>query len=126
MLRVLTAKQQKALTALLNNRTQEEAAKAAGIAPRTLRNYLSDTDFKQEYIKRCSEMVSDATRQAQQGLCPSINALRAIVDDAEQPPTARIQAARILIDTSVKLTEIYDLQARIEALEQGLDDDTGN
>ena len=63
----MTPRQQKALAALLTSPSKAAAAKAAGIAPRTLRDYLADPEFQAAYRDAFGNMVEDATRQAQAG-----------------------------------------------------------
>ena len=64
----MTAKQAKALSALLNNPTQERAAAAAGIGISTLKRYLSNSDFQAEYQKAMSKLIEGAATQAKQSL----------------------------------------------------------
>ena len=111
----MTAKQHKALAALLTYPTYEKAAEAAGITSRTLRVYMQDPEFRAAYEKAFAGLVETATRQAQQSLTPALFALRAIVQDKSQSASARIQAARTLLDYGLRLTEITDI---IKALEE--------
>ena len=114
---MLTPKQNKALQALLTQPTKAAAAEAAGIAPRTLRDYLRNQDFQTEYKKAFGELVADATRQAQQSLSPAITALRDIVEDPNEPSSARIAAARCLLEYGLRMTEITDILSELEAVE---------
>lgn len=113
----LTPKQQKALVALLTNSTKEAAAKAAGIESKTLRRYLSDPDFQAEYRQAFASMVEDATRQAQQTLSPALSVLREIMEDGDIPAAARVSAAKTALEYALRLAEVSDLAARLEALE---------
>ena len=113
----LTPKQQKALVALLTNSTKEAAAKAAGIESKTLRRYLSNPDFQAEYRRAFASMVEDATRQAQQTLSPALSVLREIMEDGDIPAAARVSAAKTALEYALRLAEVSDLAARLEALE---------
>ena len=66
----MTPKQNRALAALLTAPSKAAAAQAAGISPRTLRDYLADPTFRQEYQKAFVGLVEDATRQAKRPLRP--------------------------------------------------------
>lgn len=66
--------------------------------------------------------MNDATRQAQKNLSPALDTLQEIAGDREVPASARIQAARTLLEYGIKLTEINDLQSRLAALEQNMED----
>ena len=113
----MTPNKQRALQALLTQPTKKAAAEAAGIAPRTLRDYLADPEFQKEYKKAFGQLVTDATRQAQQSLSPAISALRDIVEDDNEHSSARIAAARSLLEYGLRLTEFSDILAELEAVE---------
>ena len=110
----LTQKQQKALAALLTNTTKEAAAKAAGIESKTLRRYLADPEFQAEYQKAVSGMIEDAATQARQSLNAALSCLREFVQDGEETATARIQAARTILEYGLRLTEIVDIMRALE------------
>ncbi len=106
---MLTARQVKALQALLTYPTKNEAAAAAGISTETMRKYLSDPEFQAEYKAAFTELVTDATRQAQQSLSPALSALRSIVEDEEETAGSRISAARSILEYGLRLTEFSDI-----------------
>ncbi len=114
----MTQKQNRALTALLTNPTKEAAARAAGIGLTTLKRYLSDPAFMAEYRAAVSSLLDDATRESQQALSPALSCLREVIADSEAPVTARIAAARSLIEYSMKLTEFTDIVTRMDELEK--------
>lgn len=118
----MTARQEKALAALLNSNTQDEAAKAAGIGTRTIKTYLQDEAFRKEYRSRLTELCENAARKAQRELSQSVDTLTAIRDDKDTPPAQRITAAKTIIDSALRLREQVELEDRIEALEQRLND----
>lgn len=111
---LLTPKQAKALAALLTQPTKEKAAAAAGIGLTTLKRYLADPEFQAEYQKAVSEMIEDAAALAKQSLNPALSCLREIVEDGDETATARIQAARSILEYGLRLTEIVDILRTIE------------
>lgn len=113
----MTPNQQRALQALLTQPNKKAAAEAAGITPRTMTSYLADPDFQKEYKKAFGQLVQDATRQAQQSLSPALSALLDIVKDEEENSSARIAAARSLLEYGLRLTEFSDILAELEAVE---------
>ena len=125
----MTPRQQKALAALLTSPSKAAAAKAAGIAPRTLRDYLADPEFQAAYRDAFGNMVEDATRQAQQAISPAMSTLREIVEDREEDAQARISAARAILSHGLKLTETTDILNRLQELETAIEgghDGNGN
>ena len=117
----MTPRQQKALAALLTSPSKAAAAKAAGIAPRTLRDYLADPEFQAAYRDAFGNMVEDATRQAQQAISPAMSTLREIVEDREEDAQARISATRAILSHGIKLTETTDILNRLQELETAME-----
>lgn len=110
----MTSKQTKALAALLTQPTKEKAAAQAGIGLTTLKRYLDDPEFQAAYQKALSEMIEDAASQAKQSLSPALSCLREIVGSERETATARIQAARSLLEYGLRLTEIVDIVTVID------------
>ena len=115
-----TPRKEKALQALLVSRTRAEAAKTAGIGESTLREYMKDPEFLERYREAFGNLVQDATRQAQQAIAPALSCLREIVEDRDEAPQARIQAARSTLEYALRLTEQLDIIDRIQALEDAV------
>ena len=116
----LPRKQEEAITALLTTKTVEEAARAAGVAPSTLYRWLQDDTFKQQYQKAKSQCVSQAIARLQSTAFEAVETLAAIMRSIENPASSRVTAAKTIIDTAIKGSEIDDLLARVEALEAEL------
>lgn len=115
----MTPSKEKALAALLTSKTKNEAAAAAGIAPRTLRDYLADPEFQAAYAAAFRNLVTDATREAQATLSPAICVLRAIMEDEEENTGARIAAARTLLEYGLRFTEFSDILAELQTITGG-------
>ena len=113
----MTPRKEKALQALLVSRTRAEAAKATGIGESTLREYMKDPEFLDRYREAFGNLVQDATRQAQQALTLALSTLTEIMENTGEQATARIQAARYLVEYALRLGEQCDLLARLERLE---------
>lgn len=109
---------EKAMAALLSSDTRTEAAAKAGIADRTLRGYLADESFSAEYKQRKRQLVNDATKQIQESYQSAISALRDIVGRKESSESARISAARALLEYGLKFAEVSDIMERLESLER--------
>ena len=114
----MTPRKEKALQALLVCRTRAEAAKAAGIGESTLREYMKDAEFMERYKQAFGGMVADATRQAQQTLSPALSTLREIMEDREEQASARITAARSILEYAMKLCEQTDILDQLRELEK--------
>lgn len=117
----MTQRKEKALQALLVSRTRSEAAKAAGIGESTLRTYMQDSEFLERYRQAFGDMVRDAARQAQQTLSPALSTLREIMEDREEPASARITAARSILEYTLKLGEQVDILEQLREMEEWRD-----
>lgn len=110
---------EKVLAALLVCNSNKEAAALTGISERTVYNFLKDPEFKKDYEDAKRGMIKAASEQIQRSLAPSIDALTAIVKDLHAGKTARVQAARTLLEYGIKLAEYTSLEERVAALERG-------
>lgn len=113
----MNPRQERALKALLEHPTQKKAAESAGIAPRTLRDYLADEEFKREYLKRVDAIMGDATRQAQQALNPAIATLREVAENELEKSSTRVAASRAILEYTARYVELTNILERIEKLE---------
>lgn len=113
----MTQKQTLVLEALLTTSSKEAAAAQARVSRATVDAYLADPDFIAEYNTRRRGMVDAACTALQASLCAAADTLTEIMKDSQNGPNSRIQAARSVLEYGVKLTELTDLAARVEALE---------
>jgi hypothetical protein len=116
----LSAKQQKALTALLHSSTVPDAAQACGLSEATLHRYLHDDVFKAHYRRARSEIVEHAIVQLQRDCAVATKTLREVCESPAAPASARVAAAKTILDGAVKAVELQDLTARLEVLEQSV------
>lgn len=114
----LTAKQEKFMVALMNTNTIIDACREAKITNNTGHKYLNDPEFKQAYLKLRRETMQQATNKLQQSAVLAVETLESIMTDKDNStPSARVQAARAVLENAYKSIEIDDLQQRIEQLE---------
>lgn len=90
----------------------------------TLKRYLNDDEFQQEYKKAVSGLIADAAAQAKQSLRPALSTLREVMEDAEQNGQVRVSAARSILGYGLKLTEQADVLSRLDELERQIGGDT--
>ena len=100
----LTTKQTRAVEALLRCRTHEDAARAAGISPRTLRRWLAEDDFQDALHDAVRESLADAVLKLKSSAVTAIDALVDVAQDAESEH-ARVQAAGRLLDANMRLLQ---------------------
>jgi transposase-like protein len=111
-------KRDEAIEALLSHRTVEEAERAVGIAPNTLRRWLKQPVFDAAYreAKRLRFSQSNALFQGASPAAASTIVKLAL--DPSTPASTRLRAAESILDRSAKAVETEDLQARLTELER--------
>ncbi len=114
----LPEKQEAALLALLSHKTLKEAALSAGVSLPTLWRYLRDPVFSLRYREARRELVECAMVRLQNDAEHAAKVLRDVADDKTAPASARVTAARTIIELSVKSVELGDLQQRLASLEE--------
>ena len=113
----LTAKQQKALDALLRGCTQEAAAREAGVSRRTLGRWMSRNvafqqalrDAEQEALKRIHRRLAALAENA-------CDALAQALQGEAQP--AQVRAADVVLARLMPLRELVEIEERLKALEE--------
>jgi AcrR family transcriptional regulator len=113
----LPGRQEAALLALLNNPTVRDAAKAAKLSEATVWRYLRDDAFRTRYQAARRNLLSQTSLRLQSDASHAAKVLRDIADDKTAPASARVSAARAILDSAIKAVEVEDLLPRLQALE---------
>jgi len=114
----LNARQERALSALLTSPTIKDAATVARLSETTLHRYLRDEVFAASYRTARRETVAHLTTRLQADSSSMAQVLKDIAEDTSAPASARVTAARSVIDFTLKSVELEDLAERIGALEE--------
>ncbi len=114
----MNSKQEKAIPALLACSTLAEAAAVVGVTDRTLYNWLQDESFQAEYRAARWQSAGQAIARLQSIASQAAEALQDVYTDKGNPASARVSAARCVLELSIKAVELENLEARITALEQ--------
>jgi hypothetical protein len=116
-------KKEEAIIALLSQTGLEQAARAAGIGPRTLLRWLQMPEFKAAYHEARRNAFGHATARLQQASGAAASTLLKIMVDKDAPTSSRLRAAESILSHGAKAIEIEDIERRIAALEtpQGQD-----
>ena len=114
----LPQKQTKAIVSLLSCRTVSEAASQAGVNESTVWRWMREESFKDALQEAKQRIVTQAIIQLQQATGEAVGTLRGIMADGEAPASARVTAAKAVLDMAVKAIKMEDLEARLMTLEQ--------
>lgn len=113
----LSAKQHRALSALLTSKSVAEAAAATGLGERTIYRWLTDPAFRQALSAAEGELIDAATRRLLTLQGTALDTLEAVLGDEDASAGVRIRAAQMVLDHLLKLRELRDIEQRLQALE---------
>ncbi len=107
-------KAEKVLTALLHHGAVRSAAKEAGVSEATVFRYLQDAEFQRRY-RAARAAVVDAAIALMQRLCANaVSTLDTVMHDTEAPASARVSAAKTILEQSIGGVELTGLRQEIE------------
>jgi hypothetical protein len=112
----LPAKQELALRAVISHPTLKDAAHAAGVSETTLWRYMQDAQFSRRLRDARREAVNHAVVRLQGASSAAVTVLHDLMMKADAPAAARITAARIILDYSIRVVEIDELRRQVEEL----------
>ena len=113
----LTAKQEQALQAVISYPTLKEAALAAGVSETTLWRYMQDKAFARRLREARRDAVNHAVTRLQRASSDAVTVLDDLMKSDKAPASARISAARPVLDYAIRAAEIEELRARVDQLE---------
>lgn len=113
----LSRKQEALISALLLAPTLADAAHTAGIGEVTAWRWLKDPAFQTAYREARRAVVQQAITQVQRATGDAVETLRSVMQDTTAPASARVAAAKAVLETAFKAVEVEDLEARVVALE---------
>jgi len=113
----LSRTQDKAISALLTCDSLTHAAVQCGVNETTLQRWLAVPAFKTAYLAARREVVQHAITQMQSGCHRAVSTLLSIMENADVSASARVSAAKIILETALRAVELEQLETRIAALE---------
>ena len=106
--------------------TYAEAAVASGMSDSTLYRLRQTTKFQEALRKVKNRMYSEALTKAQVFSLGAIEALKGIMDNPCAVDSARVAAARTLLETGMAASELELILSRIDELERRMVDEKEN
>ncbi|HEX8424194.1 MAG TPA: hypothetical protein VF634_12310, partial [Pyrinomonadaceae bacterium] len=111
----LTARQHRAIVALLQNVTVSGAAQSANVSEATMYRWLSQPAFKEEFRRQRRMLFERAVALAQRASANAIGEVIEIMRTSEND-FARLAAARVVLE----LARATDVEERLASLEEQL------
>jgi hypothetical protein len=113
-------KKQQAIAALIELGTVKAAGETIDVSDSTLWRWMREPSFKSAYLTARRQVVEVAIAKVQRMTGEAADTLREIMLSESNPASSRVQAAKTIIELSLRGIEIADILARIDALETGL------
>lgn len=112
----LTAKQTKAIAALLEQPTIREAAAALKMGETTLWRWLQEPEFQRAYRAARRQIVEHSISELQSATSDAVAALKRNLTCGTA--AVEVRAAQIIIEQAAKAVEMIDVLDRVEELER--------
>lgn len=119
----LSSTQNKAIASLVTGATQQEAADAAGVSAKTIWRWLAyDVPFADELRKHSALAMHQARLQLAGNLETAVSTMVQIMTAVKpaQGSGVRLRAAKMVIDSALRVAEFSDIVERLAAIEAKL------
>jgi len=93
-----------------------DCARTANVSERTVTRRLEDPEFVARVSAARSDMLRQATARLSAGASEAVEALMELLD-GELPPTVRLSAARVILDSGIRLRAEFEFGVRLDAIE---------
>ncbi len=117
----LSAKQQRALEALLTEPTTRAAAAAAEVSEATIWRWLAEPEFSAAYRAARGRLLESTLTALQSASVDAVVCLREILNDKTAQVSARVSAAKSVLELGLKARETLETQERLAYLEKALE-----
>jgi hypothetical protein len=119
---LISAKQQLALDVLLAGGDNPTAARAARVNERTIRKWMREPAFLAALTSAQDATLDQVTTDLVKAAGGAVALLKATVDNTDAALGLRLQAARTLLDAALRWRELRDVERRLDALEQAINE----
>jgi hypothetical protein len=117
----LSTKQQTFVLALLSARNLRDAARLASIGERTAYRWMELEAVKTAYVAAQQDVFNAGLLTLKLAIDKAVKTLERHLEAEETPPGAQIRAAQIIIEQSIELHKLAELEAKIADLEARLE-----
>lgn len=118
---VITVKQEKAIAALLSERTIRDAAKKTGVSEKTIYLWMNESAFRGALREAERGVLDDVTRRLNTGQRIALDTLEKLIQSARHEST-KLNACVQWLNLFVKYRDMQDIDERLTALEAALHD----
>lgn len=115
---VLTPKQRRAIEALLQSKTNIDAAQTAGVSERQLYTWLKNPIFRAELMAAETAARENAQRWITVKTTAALEVISTVMVDDSASHAVRLSAAKAWLDYFFKSRDDADIDRRLTALEE--------
>ena len=121
-MKISNSKMQRAALELAGGNSKAGTARKAGISPTTLYSYLKKPEFYELVEKMKGEVYKRDIEKSMADIDPSMEFLRQVRDDEEEPTRNRMAATKILLNKGIRMAENREVIQKLEKLERQVSD----
>ena len=115
-------KKEKVIACLIAQPSITLAAQEAGISQSTMYRWLNDEEFQMAYRKAKKEIVGHALTQVQKAVTKAVDTLLDVMGNGVVE-SAKVSAAKTILELAIKAVEIEELEERLTILERRMDNE---
>lgn len=119
---MLTPKQHKFLTAMLEEQSIDAAAKTARITRATAYKYLDDDEFRKELQAARRTIIDGISNRLRKLGTKAIETLNDNLTDAEATPATKNSTAKIILEFIYRSHELENVTERLDEMERLLEE----
>lgn len=119
----LTPKQQRAIEALVQGKTNQEAAAAAGVNRKTITRWLQQPEFQTALRTAQHAAYDEAMADLAATSRLAVQRLRKLLNSSKTSEQGIISAARLVLDGAFRGHEQAEMKRQLQEIERMLDDD---
>lgn len=93
------------IATLLTNGTKKSAAAALGISESVIYDRMKDKDFKAMYSAARADLLRETLAEIQKGTLSAVRTIVGVMENTENNPAVRLQAAQTLLNTAGRIAE---------------------
>ena len=108
------------IVALACGQPVRQAGETADVSERTVYRRLQDEAFRASLARERARLVEEAVGRLASGMTTAADTLATIATDSEASASARVSAARAVLELGSRLRAELDLEHRLERLEDAL------
>lgn len=116
----LTARQETLILAMLSSSSLTDAANISGVSLATAKRWCKLPLFKAALAEAQAEVYEASLTTLKTATHDAVTTLLRMCKDTDAPHSAQIRAAQIILEKSIELHKVADLERKIAELEQAI------